>query len=393
VATLLSLGLYSFLIAFALTPLLRIICHRLGLVDRPDGDRKIHTKPIPRVGGIAIVAAYCGAFLPILLSHSAEQRAALSDNLHLIAALAPAAGVVFLTGLVDDIFHLKPWQKLLGQFAAAAMAYWAGVRIENIGSFELSYLSAPLTLVWIVGCSNAFNLIDGLDGLAVGAGLCATAAMAAAALMTDNAPLLMATAPLLGGLLAFLCYNFNPASIFLGDCGSLLIGFCLGCFGVVWGQKTTTAVGMTAPLMALALPVLDAGLAIMRRYLRRQPIFSADRGHIHHKLLALGCGPRHAALILYGVCGISAALSLLQGALYRSMGSAVVLVFCVLVFIGVRRLRYVEFAVIQKMVGKGELRKIPASRIPLQVLDDALDKIDRETGMVAPERLGKEELT
>ena len=158
-------------------------------------------------------------------------------------------------------------------------------------------MAVPLTILWLVGCSNAFNLIDGLDGLATGVGLFATATAFLSALLTGNIALAIVTAPLLGALLGFLPYNFSPASIFMGDCGSLTVGFLLGCFGVIWSQKSATLLGMTAPLIALAIPLLDTALAIARRFLRRQPVFGADRGHIHHRLLARGFTPRRVAYI------------------------------------------------------------------------------------------------
>ena len=157
------------------------------------------------------------------------------------------------------------------------------------------WLSLPLTLLWLVGCANAFNLIDGIDGLATGAGLFATVTILIGALLSNNVPLALATVPLAGALLGFLRYNFNPASIFLGDSGSLTIGFLLGCYGVLWSQKGATMLGMTAPLMALAVPLLDTGLAVARRFLRHQPIMSGDAAHIHHRLLARGLTPKDCA--------------------------------------------------------------------------------------------------
>src|SRR5207248_2457378 len=166
---------------------------------------------------------------------------------------------------------------------AACLAYWAGVHVLGVGGFSThGWWSLPLTIMWLVGCSNAFNLIDGMDGLATGVGLFASFTMLAAALVQNNAPLALASAPLVGALLAFLRYNFNPASIFLGDSGSLTIGFVLGCFGAIWSQKSATLLGMTAPVMALSVPLLDTGIAVVRRFIRRQPIFSPDRNHVHH---------------------------------------------------------------------------------------------------------------
>ena len=174
-----------------------------------------------------------------------------------------------------------------------------GVRILSIaGAPTEAWWNIPLTILWLLACMNAFNLVDGLDGLAAGVGLFATLTVFAAAMMQHNMVLAVATFPLAGAMLAFLCYNFNPATIFLGDSGALLIGFLLGCYAAIWSNKSATLLGMTAPLMALSIPLLDVALAIVRRFLRRQPIFTADRGHIHHRLLDRGFTPRRVVLVL-----------------------------------------------------------------------------------------------
>jgi UDP-GlcNAc:undecaprenyl-phosphate GlcNAc-1-phosphate transferase len=146
----------------------------------------------------------------------------------------------------------------------------------------------PVTVLWLLACANAFNLIDGLDGLASGVGLFATLTTLCAALMHGDMELALATAPLAGALIGFLRYNFNPASIFLGDCGSLSIGFLLGCYAVMWSQKSATLLGMAAPAIVLAAPLVDTALSIARRFIQHKPIFGADRGHLHHRLLDRG---------------------------------------------------------------------------------------------------------
>src|SRR5712692_312642 len=261
----LFLAAISSVICLLLTPLCRDIFLRAGLLDQPDHVRKTHAKAIPRIGGIPIAIAYVGSFGLLLVSpfHSGS---VLEQYLPLVWKLLPAVGLIFATGLIDDLIGLKSWQKLLGQVAAALCAYWGGVQVPGIaGHLTHTVLSLPLTVAWLVICANAFNLIDGVDGLATGLGLFATLTMLVAGLVQNNAPLALATAPLAGALLGFLRYNFNPASIFLGDCGSLSIGFLLGCYGVIWSQKSATMLGMTAPLMALSIPLLDTCLAVGRR--------------------------------------------------------------------------------------------------------------------------------
>jgi UDP-GlcNAc:undecaprenyl-phosphate GlcNAc-1-phosphate transferase len=269
--SLIWLGCVSFALSLILTPIFRDIFRSYGVVDAPDGGRKLHKYPVPRVGGIAIACSYVGCFfvVPLLSKNPFE------DKLSLVWNVLPAFGVIFAVGVIDDLFGLKPWQKLIGQLAAAGLAYWAGVRIVDVVGFHsASWWSMPVTILWLLTTTNAFNLVDGMDGLAAGVGLFATLTIFLAAVLHGNTPLALATFPLAGCLLGFLCYNFNPATIFLGDSGSLLIGFLLGCFGVIWTQKSATFLGMAAPLMALSIPLLDVGLAIVRRALKRQPIFS-----------------------------------------------------------------------------------------------------------------------
>lgn len=365
------LGIASFLIAACLTPLIRDLFRRWGFVDRPDETRKLHSVPVPRVGGIPIAFAYVTAF-GLLLLFARQVDVVVARNLDLVWRLLPAATAVFLTGLLDDLIGLKPWQKLAGQFAGAVCAYWAGVRILGVGHHTAYWWTLPLTLIWLVGCTNAFNLIDGLDGLAAGIGLVATLTIVAEALIHGNLPLAAATVPLAGALLGFLCYNFNPASIFMGDCGSLLVGFLLGCFGVIWSQKSATMLGMTAPLLCMVVPVGEVALSIGRRFLRSQPIFGGDRGHVHHRLMAMGLRPRHVVLVLYGVCGLGAACSLLQSATDIRFGGAAIILFCMVVWLGVRRLGYVEFGVAHRMLVSGEFRTLLRANIRLQMFQEAV---------------------
>lgn len=368
--SILFLAVVSFLLSFLLTPIVRNIARRLGLVDQPDARHK-HDRPIPRVGGIAIAIAYTLAF-GLLLFTKLKAGIIVWGALPLIGKLFPAAAIVFLTGLLDDLIRLKPWQKLGGQIVAAVVAYFAGVQVLGLGGGHLIswWLSFPATIIWLVACSNAVNLLDGVDGLAAGVGFVASATMLLAAAMQHNIELLMAIVPLTGCLLAFLRYNFNPATIFLGDCGSLFIGFLLGCYGVLWSQKSATILGMTAPLMALSIPLLDTGIAVARRFLRGQPIFGADRGHIHHRLLERGLTPRRTALLLYGV-GALAAMFSLSVATHR-FEVPVIVVFCVAVWIGIQRLGYVEFDTAGRLLLAGSFRKLLRAHISLKNFESNL---------------------
>src|SRR4051794_31412960 len=229
-----SLAVSAFALALLLTPVLRDVALRLGWVDEPDNQRKLHKQPIPRIGGIAIVLAYLGAF-GVLLVPSLERSADIIHALPMVLKLLPAAAVVFATGLLDDLIGLKAWQKLVGVVSAASLACLSDVQIHGIAYHNISpYIGVPLTILWLVGCSNAFNLIDGVDGVATGLGLLATVTTLGAGLVHGDAGLVIAMAPLAGALLGFLRFNFNPASVFLGDCGSLTVGFMLGCCAVIW---------------------------------------------------------------------------------------------------------------------------------------------------------------
>jgi len=368
------LACISFLFALLLTPLIRNAALARGLVDWPDDKRHLHAHSIPRVGGVAIVIAYLAAVTLVLVS-PLQAAKFIGIGIPLAVKILPTALLVFAAGLADDVRGLKPWQKLAAQLAAAGLAFWAGIRITGIVGFPLPlWLSVLLTVIWLMGCSNAFNLIDGVDGLAAGAGLFATVTILLGGLLNNNMSLALATAPLAGALLGFLRYNFNPASIFLGDCGSLLVGFLLGCFGVVWSQKSTTLLGMTAPMMALAIPLLDTALAVGRRLLHQQPIFDGDRGHIHHRLLDRGLTPRRVALLLYGACGIAACLALLQDAFHNSFGGLIIVTFCAAAWLGVQHLGYTEFGLAGRLFIEGAFRRHLTNQIALKAFEDSLRK-------------------
>jgi UDP-GlcNAc:undecaprenyl-phosphate GlcNAc-1-phosphate transferase len=368
--TLIFLGFTSFLMAFLLTPLCRNLAVRWGFVDHP-GPRKTHPTPVPRMGGVPLALAYLAAFALLSVSPLRGSRL-LTAGLPFALRLLPATGLIFLIGLLDDLRGLKPWHKLAGQVIAASMAFYAGVHISVFGHTPAIGIDFPLTVAWLVACANAFNLIDGVDGLASGVGLFATATTLIAALMQNNIALVCVTVPLAGALVGFLRYNFNPATIFLGDSGSLTIGFLLGCFGVIWSQKSATILGMTAPLMALAIPLLDASLAVVRRFLRNQRIFDADRGHIHHRLLDRGLTPRRVALVLYGMCGLAAVFSLLQNFVHGQMASAVVILFCAAAWVGIQHLGYSEFSLARSIIASGAFRHAISAQLSLRRLEEDL---------------------
>ena len=379
--SLLFLGFVSFASSLLLTPLVRAFFRRTGWAHRGSphsgvsmGGGEILLRPIPRAGGVAIVISYLVAYV-LLLALPLNAGFIVRDSLSFVLRLLPAAGIIFLIGLADDIRGLEPWQKMAGEVAAAGMAYWAGIQIRGLAGYDVPYgttawWSLPLTILWLVACANAINLIDGVDGLATGVGLFATCTTLIAALLENNTALALATVPLAGCLLGFIRYNFNPASIFLGDCGSLFIGFLLGCYAVVWSQKSATILGMTAPLMALSIPLLDMAVAIARRFLRRQPLFEGDRNHIHHRLLDRGFTPRKVALLLYACAAAGAVCSLVV--MNRHWSGVIILAFCMTTWIGVQHLGYVEFGVAGRLFIDGAFRRLLNSHISIESLEESL---------------------
>jgi UDP-GlcNAc:undecaprenyl-phosphate/decaprenyl-phosphate GlcNAc-1-phosphate transferase len=365
--SLLFLGSVSFVLSLFLTPAIRGLFRRWGFADKGSEG---HGHPIPRVGGIAIVISYFAAYL-CLLAVPLKAGFIVWGSLNFTLRLLPAAGIIFLTGLVDDLKGLEPWQKLAGQVVAAGAAYWAGVHIHGLAGYGAgAWWNLPVTIIWLVACTNAINLIDGVDGLATGVGLFATFTTLIAALLQNNVALAMATVPLVGCLLGFIRYNFNPATIFLGDCGSLFVGFLLGCYAVVWSQKAATILGMTAPLMALSIPLLDMSVAVARRFLRRQPLFEGDRNHIHHRLLHRGFSPRKVALTFYACAALGAVCSLV--AMDQNMSGLIILAFCITTWIGIQHLGYVEFGVAGRLLIDGAFRRLLNSHISIESLAESL---------------------
>jgi len=364
----------AFLIAVILTPIIRDISRSFNLVDRP-GKRKVHAHPLPRVGGVAIAIAYCVSLISI-----SGSGLSVTDAIP-VWRILPGAALVFLTGLLDDLFSLKPIWKVSGLLAAAGVAYASGIRMGGLASHPLgAWLELPLTVLWLVATSNALNLIDGLDGLCAGMGLVSTLALFTAAMRHDNYSLAYATLPLAGALLGFLCYNINPATVFLGDSGALTIGFLLGCYGMIWTQKTSTLISMMVPLLALSVPLLDAALAVMRRFLRHQPIFSADRGHIHHRLLDRGLSPRQAVWVLYLFAALAAGMALLASSVLETRYQGIIaVVFCGVALVGIRQLRYSEFGVAGRLLFRGEFNRTVHLKLKIESLSGALERAASES--------------
>jgi UDP-GlcNAc:undecaprenyl-phosphate GlcNAc-1-phosphate transferase len=356
------------LTSIAVTPLVIRVAVARRLYDIPDATRRLHTRPIPRLGGVAVfIATVLGLLAAAIVGIPGAEP---SPGRHRFFAGVLLGGVVlFAAGLVDDLRGLRPAAKLGAQCLAALVVYLFGLQIQvvSLGPTELvslGWLSLPLTVFWVVGVANAFNVIDGVDGLATGIALVALATVLVAALALGNTDVALVCMALTGALLGFLRYNFNPARIFLGDSGSLFVGFMLAVLSVHGSLKSATAVLVAVPLFALAVPLFDLSLSILRRWLRGVSIFAADTGHISHRLLAIGLTQRRVVMVLSLVAGAFALLGLLLAfappPAVRGIALAGGAVSLLLLIYGIHRLNYPEFVEsgIALAVGLRRLRRI-----------------------------------
>lgn len=348
--------------SFVSTPIVRTYAQRIGLVDTPKEDRQIHIMPTPRAGGIAIFLSFVVALALLFFLRNgvaANFRAGLSHNLLL---LLPAAAM-FLLGVADDFFRLSARVKLIFQVLIAIFFYFFTARITVLVNpfgttpFDVSWVSLPVTIIWLVGITNAFNLIDGIDGLSAGSALFATLAMLFIALVQGNLLVTVMACALAGSILGFLKYNFNPATIFMGDSGSLFIGFTLAALSIDGAQKSTTVVAIAIPLVSFGLPIMETLLSMARRFLAGQPLFSADRRHIHHQLLAKGLSQRQVVILLYAVSAVYALVSLLFIDSPIRLVGFIMLVFGVSAWIGIQHLDYHEFGEIGRLFQRSLLQR------------------------------------
>jgi UDP-GlcNAc:undecaprenyl-phosphate GlcNAc-1-phosphate transferase len=315
-----------------LTPVVRWLAARLGAVDVPE-DRKVHEKITPTLGGVAIYGSMMiGTFVYLVFGRS---RVSSGD----LAGILLGATVIVIFGAIDDVRGLSPLSKLFGQVLGAGILVIMGVQIQNIhipGTMVISLspeLSVIVSLLWVVAFINIINLIDGLDGLAAGITCIISFSMFYYATQTGVGGTFVDAAlisiVMAGATLGFLRYNFNPASIFMGDSGSMLLGFMLGAVTIQGVLKSIAAVALIVPLMALAIPIIDTGMAIVRRLRKGQPISHADKEHIHHRLLNMGHSQRQAVLLLYFwtalLCGTSLAIKFMSNnkVLYILLGLAI----------------------------------------------------------------------
>ncbi len=292
----------SLVTGLVLTRVLRDLAHRYRLFDS-GGGRKIHKQPIPRLGGVAVVLSMCLPLVGLVFWQNDISRELWMDQ-PLLISLVGGGGLLFAVGLIDDLRDTRAIVKLLAQVAAGLIVYSAGLRIEAISvpffsPVQLGMLSLPATLFWMVLVTNAVNLIDGMDGLAGGVVVLAGGTLFIMSVIEDNVLAAVLLACIVGATMGFLAYNVNPATIFLGDAGSLTLGFLLALTAVHSSQKSYTLFSIVAAMMALGLPIFDLSLAVVRRFLSGQPIFRADQHHVHHRLLRMGLSQSQSVVVLF----------------------------------------------------------------------------------------------
>lgn len=376
----------AFLLSLALTYKVRGWAPRLGLVDMPDGVRRVHDRPMPRAGGVAVYAAVA-LVLSVAWAAGGLPGYPEASGAGLVLKLMAGGAGMFLLGLWDDARQLPARVKLAGQVLVAVAAYVSGIRIDTLsllGGPLPEWLSLGVTVFWLVGITNAFNLIDGSDGVAAGSAIFAALAVAAVLALSGDPWGTTVALTLAGAALGFLFFNFPPASIFLGDSGSLFLGFMLGALGVMTSQKAPTALAVLIPVISFGVPILDTLLAVVRRFLRAEPLFKADRRHIHHRLRELGHSPRKVALLVYMVSALFALLSLLLVRPGGHMQAAVFVVLGLVVLIGVQRLDVPELLELRRLVHRGlHPRRVIARNVRIREAVDALGRARSGAEVVA----------
>lgn len=352
----------ALVLTFLLTPFVRRKAIAWGAIDIPDNGRRIHLRPTPRLGGIAIYLAFILTLLCVpLLGNLVSQS--FRANLPRLGALLIPATFVFLFGIYDDFRGSTATQKIIAQALAAAMLYGFGFRIDVLsspfgGTWVLPVvLSFPLTALWVVVITNAFNLIDGIDGLAAGASVFALLSILFFSIAQGNPEISLLAVVLLGAVMGFLRYNFNPATIFLGDSGSLFLGFMAAALSIVGSQKGSTIIAIAIPLVSFGLPVVEAGLTLARRFLGGDSLLAGDRGHIHHVLLRRGMTQRQVVIILYAICAAFSLFGLMLLNPERNLAALIFFIIGVGVLFGVQHLRYAEFSELGNQIRQGVRRR------------------------------------
>ncbi len=284
-------------ISFVSTPLVRKLAFKVGAVDIPKDDRRVHKEPMPLIGGLAIFAAVIMVtliFLPL------EKE---------VISIIIGGTIIVMGGIIDDLKELKPKTKFMFQIIAGLILIFGGVKVDFITNpftkdsslLYLNWLSVPITLFWVVGITNTLNFIDGLDGLSAGVAMISSITLMIVASKFGYASVIILSAAIAGACLGFLPFNFNPAKIFMGDTGALFLGFMLAAITIEGVMKSVATIAIVAPILILSVPIFDTTFAIFRRLLNGQSISAADKGHLHHRLLSRGYSQKKSVLILYAI--------------------------------------------------------------------------------------------
>jgi UDP-GlcNAc:undecaprenyl-phosphate/decaprenyl-phosphate GlcNAc-1-phosphate transferase len=307
----------ALVVGLMVTPVVREAATRMGLLDHPGPHRKVHRFPVPRVGGLAMAIAFGSAIALAIVGSGGDLDSSGALRPNRAPAILAGVALLLVVGLIDDVRGMRALVKLAAQIAAAVLAFSLGLSIERVhlpsGAFELGWAALPVTVAWIVGIINAVNLIDGLDGLASGVGLTALGAFGVLAAGDGADPTLYIVAATVGAAVGFLAYNLHPATIIMGDTGSMFLGFVAAAIGISLMQDGARPVFPWVPVIALGVPLLDTAWAVIRRTARGEKFYLADREHIHHQLLRLGLSHRDAMLTLTAVSGALAMAAIVLG--------------------------------------------------------------------------------
>ncbi|MGC1613671.1 MAG: MraY family glycosyltransferase [Candidatus Acidiferrum sp.] len=361
----------------------RRLANARGWTHEPKSDRHVHTIAVPRLGGIAIYFSFMSV---VILAMVVPRVLGSASPLHAraMAGLLGPALIIFLLGLYDDVYSLSAYWKFAVETGAAIGLYAGGYGIHNLGLVHGGQTLGwqyclPLTVLWVLLITNAFNLIDGLDGLAAGSAVFSAMVVFVMSLIVPNAFVAFLSIALAGATLGFLRFNFHPATIFLGDSGSLFIGFMLAALALAGSQKAPTIVAIAIPIVSLGFPILDVVLAVARRFVARKPLFDGDKHHIHHKLLKRGLSQRDAVLTLYAVTAGFGFLSLVLLQQRREI-ALVLAVTGIGIFLGVQQLRYQEFAELLSVLQRvSRRRQILANHVAIRQAAERLKEC-RELG-------------
>lgn len=327
--------LIPIVLSYLLTPLAKYTAKKIGAIDVPKDDRRVHKVPIPRLGGLAI---YLATIISMLIFLKLDRS---------IVSIMIGGTIIVIAGIIDDVKPMSARLKLFFQILSAIVLIAGDVKIEYIGNpfvrhgiINLGVFSIPVTIFWVIGITNTLNLIDGLDGLSAGVGAIAAVSLffvAASIDYIDTSMVMILCAIIAGSAFGFLPHNFNPAKIFMGDTGALFLGYMLSVVAMEGVMKSVATITIVVPILALGLPIFDTAFAIFRRVINKRPISEADKGHVHHRLLDKGLSQKQAVLVLYMVSAVFGSAAVLMAGLRPGYGVIVVGIVLTLLFLGAVR--------------------------------------------------------